>query len=51
MTAETADAVLPVQRASNVRTLRFAETIAIPVITAELSTLSDDDDDDWRAKV
>ena len=31
MTAETADAVIPVKRVSNVRVLRFAETIAIPV--------------------
>lgn len=31
MTAETADAVVPVKRASNVRFLKFAETIAIPV--------------------
>ena len=31
MTAETADAVLPVKRASNVKTLRFAETMAIPI--------------------
>src|SRR6218665_2992562 len=31
MTAETADAVLPVKRTSNFRALKLAETIAIPV--------------------
>ncbi len=31
MTAETADVVVPVKRASNVKALRFAETLAIPL--------------------
>ena len=39
MTAETADAILPVKRAANVRLRRLSETIAIPVGAIVVSAL------------